>query len=219
MIFSPIVVAAFKEYVHKFLEVYLDDWTIFGLVKHHVASLCLMLNTYWRHQIALNLNKCTFLIPFGNRLGHVACKQGLVVDPAKIVVILNPEALQSVKQLCTTLGHTGYYQKFIESYAQITVPMEKLLKKDTTYFWNDDFMKSLDVLKEKLASTLILVFPKWDVEFHVHVDMSCITLGAILTQKGAGAMDHLISFVTQQLSKAKKNYSTPKCEGFVLQKY
>jgi len=44
-IFSRVVVATFKEYIHKFLEVYLDDWTIFGLVKHHIASLLLMLDT------------------------------------------------------------------------------------------------------------------------------------------------------------------------------
>ena len=107
-IFSRIVVAAFKEYIHKFLEVYIDDWTVFGLVKHHVARLRLMLDTCRRHQIVLNLKKCTFLIPFGNLLKHVVCKQGLVVDLTKIAVILNLEALQSVKQLRTTLGHTGY---------------------------------------------------------------------------------------------------------------
>lgn len=44
-IFSRIVVATFKEFIHKFLEVYLDDWTVFGLVKRHVASLRLMLDT------------------------------------------------------------------------------------------------------------------------------------------------------------------------------
>lgn len=44
-IFSCVVVAAFKEFIHKFLEVYLDDWTIFGLVKKHTASLWLMLET------------------------------------------------------------------------------------------------------------------------------------------------------------------------------
>ena len=64
-IFSRIVVAVFKEYIHKFLEVYLDDWNIFQLVKHHIASLRLMLDTCRRHKIALNLKKCTFLIPFG----------------------------------------------------------------------------------------------------------------------------------------------------------
>ena len=39
VIFFRIVVAAFKEFIHKFLEVYLDDWTIFGLVKKHFVSL------------------------------------------------------------------------------------------------------------------------------------------------------------------------------------
>jgi len=64
-IFLRVVVATFKEYIHKFLEVYLDYWTVFGLVKHHVGSLRLMLDTYQRHQIALSLKKCTFLVPFG----------------------------------------------------------------------------------------------------------------------------------------------------------
>ena len=67
-IFSCIVVGAFKEYILKFLKAYLDDWIVFGLVKHHVAILRLMLDTCRRHQIALNLKKCTFLIPFGNLL-------------------------------------------------------------------------------------------------------------------------------------------------------
>jgi len=83
-----------------------------------------------------------------------------MVDAPKIVVILNLEEPRSVKQLRTTLGHTGYYRKFIKSYAQIIALMEKLLKKDVRYCWNDDCMKSLDVLRGKLASAPILVFPK-----------------------------------------------------------
>lgn len=48
-IFSCVVVAALKEFIHKFLEVYFDDSTAFGLVKRHVASLCLMLDTCRRY--------------------------------------------------------------------------------------------------------------------------------------------------------------------------
>jgi len=83
-----------------------------------------------------------------------------MLDPMKIVVILNLEAPRSVKQLHATLRHTGYYRKFIKFYAQITASMEKLLKKDVTFCWNDDCMKGLAVLKEKLSSAPILVFPK-----------------------------------------------------------
>jgi hypothetical protein len=67
------------------------------------------------------------------------CKQGLLVDPAKIIVIVNLPPPNSVHQLKSTLGHTRYYRKFIRGYAQITTPMEKLLKKDTKYHWNDEF--------------------------------------------------------------------------------
>eukprot|EP00253_Pinus_taeda_P032547 PITA_32547 len=49
VIFSRIVIAAFKEFIHKFLEVYFDDWTMYGLVKCHVASLHLMLDTCRRY--------------------------------------------------------------------------------------------------------------------------------------------------------------------------
>jgi len=132
-IFLHMVIVAFKEFIHKFLEVYFDDWMVFGLVKCHVASLRLMLDTCHRYQIALNLKKCLFCVPFVILLGHVVCRQGLMMDPAKITIIINLEELRSVKQWRTTLGHTRYCHKFIKSYAQITAPMEKLLRKDATF--------------------------------------------------------------------------------------
>lgn len=38
-IFSEVVVIAFKELIRKLLEVYLDDWTIFSLLKKHIEVL------------------------------------------------------------------------------------------------------------------------------------------------------------------------------------
>lgn len=66
-----------------------------------------MLDTCSLHQIVLNLKKCTFLVPFENLLGHVVCKQGLMVDLTKITVILNFQAPCSVKQLRATFGTHG----------------------------------------------------------------------------------------------------------------
>jgi len=80
------------------------------------------------------------------------CKQGLMVDPTKIVVIVNLEAPRNVKQLCATLGYMGYYRKFIKVYAQITAPMEKMLKKDVTFCCDEECKCSLDVLKQKMVT-------------------------------------------------------------------
>jgi len=82
-----------------------------------------------------------------------------MVDLVKIVVIVNLEAPRNVKQLRATLGHIGYYRKFIKVYAHITTLMEKLLKKDVMFCWEEYCQRSVDVLKEKMVTTPILVFP------------------------------------------------------------
>jgi len=58
--------------------------------------------------------------------------------------------------------------------------MEKLLKCDAKYEWNEECQKSLDILKEKIVTAPILVFPDWKKPFHVHVDTSSIALRIIL---------------------------------------
>jgi hypothetical protein len=78
--------------------------------------------------------------------------------------------------------------------------MEKLLKKDIKFQWNDECQQSLDILKEKMVTTPILVFPYWSKEFHVHVDASSIALGSVLTQPGEGDIDHPIAFAIRKLS-------------------
>jgi hypothetical protein len=101
--------------------------------------------------------------------------------------------------------------------------MEKLLKKDIKYQWNDECQQSLDILKEKMVTMPILVFPDWSKEFHVHVDASAITLGAVLTQPGEGDIDHPIAFASRKLSDSEHNYNTTEREGlamvYALQKF
>jgi hypothetical protein len=43
-IFSMVVVKSFKEFMHKCLEAYFDDWTAFSLLKNHIECLRLMLD-------------------------------------------------------------------------------------------------------------------------------------------------------------------------------
>ena len=94
-----------------------------------------MLDKCSQCQISLNLKKCIFFSPFGVLLFHIVCKQGLLVDPSKIAIIVDLPPPTLVKKLRIALGHIGYYRKFIKGYAQITTPMEKLMKKDCQFHW------------------------------------------------------------------------------------
>jgi hypothetical protein len=199
-IFSRVVIASFKEFIHEFLEVYLDDWIVYSLLKDHVEVLRIMLERCSQCQISLNIKKCIFDTPFGILLGHIVCKQGLISDPSKVEVIVNLPPPKLVRKLRETLGHTCYYIKFIKGYVQITAPMEKMLKKDIKFQWNEDCQQGLDTLKENIVTSPIIVFPDWENTFHVHVDALAITLGEILAQPGAGDLDHPISIARKKIS-------------------
>ena len=56
----------------------------------------------------IEFEKFIFCVPFGILLGHVVSKQGFMVDPAKIVVILNLEIPRNFKQLSEMLGYTRH---------------------------------------------------------------------------------------------------------------
>jgi hypothetical protein len=215
-IFSRVVVEEFKEFLHKVLEAYFDDWTIFSLLQNYIECLRLMLDKCRQCQISLNLNKCILCSPFRVLLGHIVCKKGLLVDPSKIAIIVDLPPPTSVRQLRTGLGHNGYFRNFIKGYAQITTPMEKILKKDCHFHWSEECQQSFDTLKQKMVTAPILVFPDWSKEFHVHVNASSISLGA-------GYIDHPLAFASRKISTTEINYTTTEREGlamvYALQKF
>jgi hypothetical protein len=98
-IFSRIIIVAFRDFIHRFIEVSMDDWTVYNYLKEHIVLLRLMFNRCRKLQILLNLKKCVFCVPFGNLLGHIVYREGILVDPTKVVFILNMPPLITAKQL------------------------------------------------------------------------------------------------------------------------
>jgi hypothetical protein len=88
-VFSKIVIATFHDFIHWFLEVYMDDRTLYNLLKVHVGLLWLMFDRCRELKIALKLRKCIFYVPHDNLLSRIVCREGVLVDPTKVVVILN----------------------------------------------------------------------------------------------------------------------------------
>jgi hypothetical protein len=98
-----------------------------------------------------------------------------------------------------------------------------LLKKSELFWWTPECDKAFDILKEKLSTAPILIFTNWEIEFHVHVDTSGISLGAILAQPREGNMDHPIYFSNKKILHAEDNYKTTEREDlamiYALQKF
>jgi hypothetical protein len=101
----------------------MDEWSVYSLLKYNVYVLRIMLERCRQCYISLNIKKFNFGTPFGILFGHIFYKQSLLVDPAKIEVIVNFPPPKSVRQLRETLRHIGYYRQFIKGYVQIIAPM------------------------------------------------------------------------------------------------
>jgi hypothetical protein len=139
-----------------------------------------------------------------------------LVDPSKISIIFDLPPPTLVIKLCTALGHTVYYIKFIKGYAHITTPMEKILKKDNKFQWTKEFQQSLDTQNQKMITAPIMVFLDWSKEFNVHVDASSIAIATFLAQLGSGDIDHPLAFARNNLSTTERNYTTMEREGLAM---
>jgi hypothetical protein len=85
--FQQAITEAFREYIGEFMQVFLDDFTIYGDVANHLHLLdkCFC----WCRKLGINLNleKCSFNVQLRILLSHIICKEGLLMDPQKIEAI------------------------------------------------------------------------------------------------------------------------------------
>ena len=62
--------------------------------------------------------KCEFFLTEVRFLGHGISASGVFVDPEKDEAFMSWERLQSVFEICSFLGFSGYYRRFIEDFSR-----------------------------------------------------------------------------------------------------
>ena len=66
-------------------------------------------------------------------LGHVVSKEGIAVDPAKVVVVQDWHIPKNATEVRSFLGLAGYYRKLIKEFTQISAPLTRLTKKNLAF--------------------------------------------------------------------------------------
>ncbi|KAL3697673.1 hypothetical protein R1sor_011749 [Riccia sorocarpa] len=147
--FQRLMNTIFKDFLRKFVEVFIDDFCIFGRREEHFEKLKLTLNRCREMGLALHPEKCFFMMTEGILLGHRVSGRGIEVDNEKIKVISALEWPNNLRELRAFLGHVGYYRRFIHNYASLASPLTKLLKKDQEYIWGEDQAKAFEKMKDE----------------------------------------------------------------------
>nr|GEY21692.1 reverse transcriptase domain-containing protein [Tanacetum cinerariifolium] len=109
--FQRCKIAIFHDMIEKTIEVFMDDFSVFGnSFQSCLSNLERMMKRCEDTNLCLNWEKSYFMVKEGIVLGHKISKQGIEVDKPKIDVIAKLPHPTTIKGIRSFLGHAGFYR-------------------------------------------------------------------------------------------------------------
>ena len=102
------------------------------------------------------------------------------------------------------LGMVNYYCDMWRQRSHLMAPLSALVSNKTKFIWKEEQQKAFDKIKKIITKeTLVLAYPDFSKEFHIHTDASNVQLGAVIMQKNKP-----ITFYSHKLNSEQKRYTT-----------
>jgi hypothetical protein len=175
----------------KFVVVYIDDILIFSKSEaEHQAHVRPVLKVLKREKFYVCKAKSSFAQKEVEYLGHIVDEQGICPDPKKVEAVQTWPVPKSVHDVRSFLGLVNYFQKFIEHYSEIAVPLTNLTKKSHPWVWTGRCQDAFELLKQKLIEASLLRTPNESLPYEIVTNASDLGLGGVLLQEG-----HSVAFV------------------------
>ena len=202
-------------FLGKFCCVYLDDIVIFSKnAEEHEDHLRKVFTKLQEHNLKLKPSKCHLELPEIKLLGYVISKDGKKSDPDKIEALTKMARPDTVKQVRSFLGLTGFYRSLIPNYAKIAAPLTQLLRKHAHYHWGHEQEHAWCKLRDELVSDRVMAYPQPDKPYKLYTDACDYAVGAVLVQDDENGIEHPIHYVSKQLHGTQLSWPVIEKEGF-----
>jgi hypothetical protein len=206
--FMDLMNRMFKPFLDHFVVVFIDDILIYSKSKEdHERHLRLVLQVLKEKKLYAKLKKCEFWLDSVAFLGHVISKDGISVDPKKVEAVVEWNRPNNVTEICSFLGLTGYYRRFVEGFSRLAMPLTRLTQKGVRFEWSEECEQSFQELKRRLVSAPILTIPDGSGGLVIYSDASKQGLGCVLMQHG-----RVVAYASRQLKPYEQNYPTHDME-------
>ncbi|XP_070003377.1 uncharacterized protein [Nicotiana sylvestris] len=128
--FIDLMNRVFKPFLDSFVIVFIDDILVYSRSQEdHADHLRKVLQTLQQHQLYVEILKCEFCLESIALLGHVISREGIMVDPQKIVAVKNWPRRTTPMEIHSFSGLAGYYMRFVEGFSTLASPLTKLTHK------------------------------------------------------------------------------------------
>jgi hypothetical protein len=119
-----------KDFIGKFVIVYLDDILIFSKIKaEHLKLLATIMKKLQQEKLLINMKKSSFMKTELIYLGFVISVNELRMDLDKVEVYKNCPSPTNIFKVRSFHGLTSFYRKFIRNFSEISVAMMDIVKK------------------------------------------------------------------------------------------
>jgi len=103
--FQRCMMSIFSDYVEKIIEVFMDDFSVFGdSFDSCLHNLSLILKRCVETNLVLNWEKCHFMVKQGIVLGHVISEKGIEVHKSKIDLVRHLPSPTSVREVRSVIS-------------------------------------------------------------------------------------------------------------------
>ena len=167
--------------------IYLDDVIVFSCMEEeHLEHLCVVFKRFWEFNLKLKPSKCSFFQSEIMYLAHHISQKGILPSQENVWAVqefLMPETYTQVHTFCRLAGH---YRRFTKGFANLAHPLYDVLGKEVKMGLVDlppKVREAMNILKGKVQSVPVLVFPDFDKPFLLEMDASKEGLGVVLSQK------------------------------------
>lgn len=196
---------------------YVDNILIWGKnFSEFQEALREVMSRLKKANLTLKPSKCSFGYDKISVLGHEISGNGVRPDNKKLQSLKSLKPPTNTKQVKSLLGLFSYYRKFINNFAELALPLTKLLKKGIKFSWTQRHQDAFDTIINYMNDPPILHFYSNDnhVLTRLYIDASGEALGACLMQ-GTDTM-YPICYASRKLNDAEKKYSTTEKECLAL---
>ncbi|XP_055800348.1 uncharacterized mitochondrial protein AtMg00860-like [Solanum dulcamara] len=110
-----------------------------SLEEDHADHLRVVLAVLRHQKLYAKFSKCEFWLTSVTFLGYIVRANGIQVDTQKIKAVKNWPRPMTPIEICSFLGLTGYYRRFIEKFARILASLTRLTQKGAKFQWTDAY--------------------------------------------------------------------------------
>ncbi|CAJ0938719.1 unnamed protein product, partial [Ranitomeya imitator] len=208
-VFQSFMHDIFREYLDKFLIVYLDDILVFSDDwESHVTQVRMVFQVLRANSLFVKGSKCLFGVQKVSFFGFIFSPSTIEMDPVKVQAIYDWTQPTSVKSLQKFLGFANFYRRFIANFSTVAKPLTDLTKKGADVVnWSSAAVEAFQELKRRFSSAPVLCQPDVSLLFQVEVDASEIGAGAVLSQRSSdGLVMKPCAFFSRKFSPAERNH-------------